>query len=286
MTRTLTTPTPESFSDLPFERRDFEIIARIAKTEFGLHIDIAKEAMIRSRLTKRIRHLNLPSFEAYCALVDTTGSEERDHFISALTTNVTHFYREVHHFEALEAEVLPPLLDQARQGRKIRLWSAACSTGPEAYSIAGSVLHLCPDADRLDIRILATDLDPVVLARAEAGTYRAEECRMPGEAWHRRVFGAARPQDDRLAVRPELRRLITFRRLNLNGAWPTVGRFDAIFCRNVAIYFDKSTQETLWGRLAECLDPGGYLFIGHSERVSGAPLDQLRSAGITTYRRV
>ncbi|MCO8145582.1 protein-glutamate O-methyltransferase [Rhodovulum tesquicola] len=281
-------PTSSAFrrsADIPFVESDFARIAGFAKTEYGLHLEPSKKAMIHSRLGKRIVVLGLEDFSAYHAYLQANLEQESDHFISALTTNVTHFYREHHHFTQLEDEVLPPLIARARNRGRVRLWSAGCSSGQEPYSLAGSVLKLCPEAARLDIKILATDLDPFVLRRAEEGRYPAEDCKTPPGDWEARIFDPVERNKAQRQIRPELRPLITFRRLNINGPWPMPGLFDAIMCRNMAIYFDKATQQSLWLRFAEKLPAGGMLFIGHSERVTGPATGLLETAGVTAYRK-
>ncbi|MCE8000899.1 MAG: protein-glutamate O-methyltransferase [Rhodobiaceae bacterium] len=279
-----TAPHSVRSADIPFADKDFQVIARIAKTSFGLHLEPSKKALIQSRLTRRLRVLGLTDFGAYCALVDQGDAAERDVFISALTTNVTHFYREPHHFEQLEQDILPKLIERAKARGRVRLWSAGCSTGQEPYSLAGSIFKLCPDVARHDLRILATDIDSKVLEAAQGGSYRADECRFPSDAWRTRVFGDRKAPEGILEVHPELRKLITFRRLNLMDSWPMSGRFDAIMCRNVAIYFDKPTQARLWQRFAEQMVPGGMLFIGHSERMHGMAESHFESVGITAYQ--
>ncbi|MGC9417856.1 MAG: CheR family methyltransferase [Rhodovulum sp.] len=272
-------------ADIPFDESDFVRIAGFAKSEYGLHLEPSKKAMIHSRLGKRIVALGLDDFTAYHGYLRANLEEEADHFISVLTTNVTHFFREQHHFTQLEREVLPPLIERARNRGRVRLWSAGCSSGQEPYSLAGSVLALCPEAARLDLKILATDLDPFVLDRAEAAVYPAEECKTPPGDWEGRIFEAADRKRPTRQIRADVRALVAFRRLNINGSWPMSGRFDVIMCRNVAIYFDKPTQQSLWHRFAEKLPPGGMLFVGHSERVTGPAVDLLETAGVTAYRK-
>ncbi|GAA0289383.1 CheR family methyltransferase [Rhodovulum strictum] len=272
-------------ADIAFGESDFARIAGFAKSEYGLHLEPSKKAMIHSRLGKRIVALGLEDFSAYHTYLRANLETESDHFISVLTTNVTHFYREQHHFTQLEAEVLPPLIARARNRGRVRLWSAGCSSGQEPYSLAGTVLNLCPEAARLDIRILATDLDPFVLSRAEEGRYPAEDCKTPPGDWEARLFDPAERKKPIRQIRPDLKALITFRRLNINGPWPMPGLFDVIMCRNMAIYFDKATQQSLWLRFAEKLPTGGMLFIGHSERVTGPATDLLETAGVTAYRK-
>ncbi|MBF9031119.1 chemotaxis protein [Rhodobacterales bacterium HKCCE3408] len=272
-----------AFARPDLAEREFRRIAELARAKYGIQLEPQKRAMIQSRLLKRLRARGLADFVSYCDLMES-DSDEEDHFISSITTNVTNFYREVHHFKQLQEEVLPPLLDRARRGSRVRLWSAGCSTGPEAYSLAGSVLKLCPEAGRHDIRILATDLDQAVLKQAAEAIYPAEQCQVPGPDWAAQVFDPARGPGP-FRIRDGVRAIVSFRALNLNAAWPMTGKFDVIMCRNVAIYFDRSVQQRLWMRFAELLPAGGALFIGHSERISGPAADLFEPIGITAYRK-
>ena len=268
----------------PFTDADFALIARRAQADFGLHLTEAKKDLVYSRLAKRLRHLGLADFRSYCRLVEAPDSaDERMQMLSALTTNVTHFFREEHHFQTLREKVLPPLIAAARSGRRLRLWSAGCSAGQEPYSLAFTILQLCPEAARHDIRILATDVDPAILARAREGVYDNDEMKsLPAEVRARHIVEAP---GARLAVGEKARALISFGELNLMQDWPIRGPFDVIFCRNVAIYFDKETQSRLWSRFADMLPDGGHLFIGHSERVAGPAAQMLETVGVTTYRK-
>ncbi len=203
--------------------------------------------------------------------------------LRALTTNVTRFFREPHHFEHLRTTVLPPLLAAARAGGRVRLWSAACSNGQEPYSLGLTVLDLLPNAAELDVRVLATDIDTDMVAAGRAGHYDADALSPVPAPLRSRWF---RPAGDGMEAGPELRRLVQFRELNLIGAWPMRGGFDAIMCRNVAIYFDADTQALVWSRFAPLLAPGTHLYIGHSERLSGPAAAGFVPAGTTIYRRV
>ena len=277
-------PIAGGIANYPFSDADFALIARRAQADFGLHLSNAKKDPVYSRLTKRLRHLGLADFHSYCRLIEKPDAgAERMEMLSALTTNVTHFFREGHHFQTLRAKVLPPLIAAARAGQRLRLWSAGCSAGQEPYSLAFTLLDLCPDAARHDIRILATDVDPAILARARDGTYDNEELKSLSDTARAQHITASGPA--RFVVDDKARALIRFGELNLIGDWPMRGTFDVIFCRNVAIYFDKETQARLWSRLADLLPGGGHLFIGHSERVAGPAAPLLEAAGVTTYRK-
>jgi len=266
---------------------DFRNIAAMLHGDAGIALLESKATLVYSRLAKRLRTLGIESFRDYCALVASEeGADERVRMLAALTTNVTRFFREPHHFEHLKTTVLPPLIQKAKQGGKIRLWSAACSTGQEPYSIAATLLSMMPDAAKHDVKILATDIDPNVVAEGRRGVYTAAALEPVPSNLRDRWFSPASQQDGekRWAVSDEMRALVEFRELNLIGTWPMKGKFQAIFCRNVVIYFNDDTQMTVWKKFMPFLDVGGVLYIGHSERVTGPAADQLETTGITTYR--
>ena len=269
------------FTHAPPGPEDLAGIAAIAEAEAGLSIGETKASMVQSRLAGRLRKLGLPDFGAYLTLLRSdAGAAERREMISALTTNVSHFFREMHHFELLRTQVLPELAVRARAGKRIRLWSAGCSRGQEPYSMAMTLLEVMPDAPDHDIRILATDIDRAVLQDATAGEYdEAALAPVSAEQKHKYFERHA----ERWAIGPGPRRLVRFRPLNLHADWPMRGAFDVIFCRNVVIYFAPARQEVLWQRFCRALSPGGWLFVGHSERVS--PAAGLAPRGVTAYRR-
>jgi chemotaxis protein methyltransferase CheR len=272
-------------------QQDFRQIAAMIHADAGIHLPQSKAALVYSRLGKRLRALGMASFRDYCELVAASGGlDERQKMLAALTTNVTRFFREPHHFEHLAEKVLPPLIEAARRGGRLRLWSAACSSGEEPYSIALTLLSLMPDAGNYDIRVLATDIDPDVIEKGKRGIYsEADLAAVPAKMraqWFVPARGGGGREAEALvhSVSPQLRSLVTFRELNLFGAWPMKGSFHAIFCRNAAIYFEAQAQEQLWNRLAPKLAQGGVLYIGHSERITGAVAKLLDSDGVTTYR--
>jgi chemotaxis protein methyltransferase CheR len=236
--------------------------------------------LVYSRLAKRLRKLGLQSFDEYCAFIESDADgAERVQMLAALTTNVTRFFREPHHFEHLRNHVLPELLDAARDGARVRLWSSACSSGEEPYSIALTILDLLPDAGRHDVRILATDIDPNIVNTARAGDYRSEA--IAPVAPYLRDRWMSRGAGETWCVNDEVRALVSFKELNLIGDWPMRGQFDAIFCRNVVIYFEEDTQALVWKRMRERLTPAGRLYIGHSERVN---VPGFASDGLTVYK--
>lgn len=267
-----------------FTNDDFLSIARMLHDDAGIALSESKASLVYSRLAKRLRALGLESFRDYCRFVaGSDGLSERQNMLAALTTNVTRYFREPHHFEHLKTKVLPELMSRAQARGRVRFWSAGCSTGQEPYSIALTILDVLPEAADLDVRILASDIDPNVVATGRAGVY-SDEAVQPVPAalrdrWMVRVKDGAR---DAWGAGEELRRLVSFRELNLMGHWPMKGRFDAIFCRNVVIYFDEPTQARIWSRFAPLLNPGGRLYVGHSERVTD--VEKFENDGLTTYR--
>jgi chemotaxis protein methyltransferase CheR len=271
--------------EFAFSAADFREIADLAKSEAGIHLSESKATLVYSRLAKRLRTLGIATFSDYCATVRADDGE-RGRMIAALTTNVTRFFREPHHFDHLKNIILEPIAQSARRGNRVRLWSAACSTGQEPYSMALTVLSVIPEAAQLDVRILATDLNPHVVARGKAGIYQPDELVGIPPNMRAKWFAPApgEPQGS-MRIADEVRSLVSFRQLNLMGSWPIRGPFDAIFCRNVVIYFDRDTQTTIWQRLTRLLRDGGALYIGHSERVTGAASAMLTGDGITSYRK-
>jgi chemotaxis protein methyltransferase CheR len=265
---------------------DFRHIAHVLHSHAGIALGEGKAALVYSRLAKRLRALGLRSFREYCALIDgVDGVDERQAMTAALTTNVTRFYREPHHFDHLRDQVMPRLAAHARAGGRVRLWSAACSNGQEPYSMGLTVLSVLPEAADLDVRILATDIDPNMVAEGAAGVYSEEALEQaPATLWRRHFDRAPGAGRDRWSAGQALRRLVAFKELNLIGDWPMRGRFDVIFCRNVVIYFDDATQERVWSRFTPLMNPGATLYIGHSERVSGPATAKLQTSGLTTYR--
>jgi len=231
----------------------------------GIELSPEKDGLIKSRLSKRLRALGLTSFDAYVDQVERDATRaELSEFVDALTTNKTDFFREPRHFDFLRATVLPAL---ARRGGAARFWSAACSSGEEPLTLAMVLRESWPDLDRMNVRILGTDISSKVLARARAGVYERDQLRDVPPALLTKYFAAA--ASGAMLASPSLTKLISYARLNLLGDWTMRGPFDVILCRNVMIYFDKATQERLINRCYELLAPGGYLLTGHSESLNG-----------------
>jgi chemotaxis protein methyltransferase CheR len=268
-----------------FTSDDFRTIAALIYEQSGIALAETKASLVYSRLAKRLRKLGLPTFADYCALISSPDGEgERGAMLNALTTNVTRFYREPHHFVHLRDEVLRPAIPFLKAGGRMRLWSAACSSGQEPYSMALTLLSVLPEAPQLDIKILATDIDSRILDQARSGDY-PDDLVSPIPAAQRDRWMRRDPTDRQIWIMgEEVRSLVIFKELNLIGDWPVRGPFDAIFCRNVMIYFDDPTQERICERFSPLLAPAGRLYIGHSERVS-TRISDLVSDGLTVYRR-
>lgn len=270
-----------SGKEFPMTQSDFDHLAGIAFNISGIVLGEGKKELVYSRIARRIRRLKLRDFSQYCNFLDTHRETETNEFVNAITTNLTSFFRESHHFEFLAKEIIPKWRLE-KKGKPIRLWSSACSTGPEPYSMA-ITLHKNMRLDSFDVKILATDLDSEVLAKGREGIYSLDDIEQLPRDY---LTCFKRNEKSGVAmVKDNLKQLIRFNRLNLLGPWPMRHKFDVIFCRNVVIYFDKPTQKQLFDRLADSLEMGGYLFIGHSETLNGLS-DRFESKGRTIYQKV
>lgn len=269
--------------EYPFTQSNFEHIATFLRENTGISLNEAKAALVYSRLAKRLRVLGMATFDDYCRFVESPeGAAEQNEMVNALTTNVTRFYREPHHFEHLGSEVAPRIARAAKQGKRVRLWSAACSSGEEPYSMALTLLNAINDIERYDVKILATDIDAKIVARARLGVYRDEAVEPIPPAIRERWMARERQGDAKVwRVKDAVRSLVTFNELNLIGSWPMRGQFDVIFCRNVVIYFEEATQAKIWRRFKELMAPDAHLYIGHSERID---VPGFESAGLTIYK--
>ena len=277
--------TGASDRDFLYTKEDFRFIARLAYEEAGITLPESKEMLVYSRLGKRLRALGISEFKAYCALLSSEGAgDERRKMISALTTNVTRFFREEHHFRHLSTAILPDLIARAQKGGRLRIWSAGCSTGEEAYSIAFTLLKAFPEAARFNVRILATDVDPEVIAVARRGRYRGEAASALPDWVRSNYVSSVDGSEGGIEVNEQIRNFIDFRLLNLIQPLPMKGPFDVIFCRNVTIYFDAATQDRLWEAFSRVMAPGSHLYIGHSERLSPRMSSHFATVGMTSYR--
>lgn len=273
-------PPNDGVREFEFTDRDFEAVRTLIYQRAGISLSPQKMDMVYSRLARRLRATGTRRFEDYLALLGSGNATEWEAFTNALTTNLTSFFREQHHFPIL-AEHLA-----ARRGRQLVIWCCAASTGEEPYSLAMTAVETFGSFDA-PVSILATDVDTNVLRKGEAGIYPAERVeRLSAERVRRFFLQGGGSQDGQVRVRPELQRLVSFRPLNLlEPAWTVRGPIDAIFCRNVMIYFDKPTQAGILRRFAPLLRPDGLLFVGHSESLFHAA-DTFRLRGKTVYERV
>ncbi len=252
--------------EFEFNDRHFNWIAEQVKEKAGIALTDKKKDLVYGRLARRLRKLNINSFDSYCRLLEQDSGEELVEFINSITTNLTSFYREAHHFEYLTDTSLKYLLKARASERRLRIWSAGCSTGEEPYTIAITLRETMPNIEDWDVKILATDIDTNVLNTAREGIYRADKATGLSEEHIKKWFLKPSTGDNNLIkAGPKLKELITFKQLNLMQAWPMKGQFDVLFCRNVVIYFDKDTQRVLFDRFANILKDDGYMFLGHSE---------------------
>jgi chemotaxis protein methyltransferase CheR len=257
----------DTFGVSPLTAPEFEQIARLVHREFGLDLHRGKELMVSARLMRHARALNCCSFTEYYRRVieDRSGATLSD-MVDALATNFTRFWREAAHFEFLQETIAPRLINSGTA----RIWCAAAATGEEPYSIAICLLEAFRRNHNVSLTVLATDISSRALSTASKGIYQCERLSALRPEWLRRYFLNGRgPFKGSCRIRPEVRRLVQFQRVNLIETLPRFGTFPVIFCRNVMIYFDQATQSATLSRLAEHLDPGGFLIIGHSESLTG-----------------
>ncbi|HYH38010.1 MAG TPA: protein-glutamate O-methyltransferase [Azospirillum sp.] len=276
--------------EFAFERRHFDAIARMIHQLAGISLAPHKVEMVYSRLARRLRELRLGDFDAYCALLESEGGAREVNFlVNALTTNLTSFFRESHHFDHLRDTVLPEIrARQADQSRpRLRIWSAGCSSGPEPYTIAMVLASAMTDLRRWDAKILATDIDTNMVDTARRGVYAADSAQSIPPSLRDRFTHRIRGEDGepKIVMEDEVKRLITFKPLNLLEPWPMKGPFDAIFCRNVLIYFDRVGRTQVIESFARLLTPQGFLYLGHSESLYGVS-SNFRQSGPTIYRRL
>jgi chemotaxis protein methyltransferase CheR len=268
--------------EFEFSDADFQALSKIAYEHAGIMLPEAKKNLLYGRLSRRLRTLGLPSFEEYRQYLKENSAEELQLFINALSTNHTKFFREQHHFEHFVSDVVAPFLAAHPTGGRLRIWSAGCSSGEEPHTIALILAAEIKDLAARDVRILATDIDTDVLRKAAQGIFSAEAVSAV-PAKYRAPLSKA--DGDNVAIDRKVCSLISFGHLNfMDDKWPMRGPFDAIFCRNVMIYFDGPTKTKLVDRFTDLLRVGSWLYIGHSESLLGSH-PRLKLAGRTIYRR-
>lgn len=284
-TPVLDSATTQRLREFAFHEEDFQALRALVKSLTGIHLTEQKRELVYGRLTRRLRTLRLRSFAEYRTLL-SHDERELSELCNAITTNLTSFFREPHHFQYLREQWLAPLVADAHASRRLRLWSAACSSGEEPYSMAMSLLEALPHPERWDVRILATDLDSEMLERARRGIYAPERLSAISAERQARFFrepAQMRPGNRQIAE--EVAALVTFKQLNLMHTLPMKGPLDVVFCRNVVIYFDKDTQRDLFARISRLQRPGDLLFLGHSESLFKVS-DSYALIGKSIYRRI
>lgn len=267
--------------------RDYARLCRLIYAEAGINLGAEKRTMLEGRIKRRVKALDLLSYGQYCDyLFGHEGlKDEIVHLIDVVTTNKTDFFREPAHFDYLIEHALPELAER-NAGRQFLIWSAGCSTGEEPYTMAIVLSEYAMTHPGFRFRILASDISNRVLAKAELGVYSSDVVNPVASAFRRKYFMHSRePGSEQVRVVPELRRTIEFRRLNfMDSDYGVVEKASAIFCRNVIIYFDRPTQERILQKLASCLEPGGYMFVGHAETLHDMDLP-LTPVAPALYRR-
>jgi chemotaxis protein methyltransferase CheR len=270
---------------------DFERIRAIVLQNTGISLNTSKIELVKRRFMPRLRALGLRDFGEYVAYLHENFDTEGVNFCNAITTNLTSFFRESHHFDLLRTTLRASLDRKERKHNRIRVWSAGCSAGQEAYSLAITLRECIPEIERLDVKILASDLDENCLATARRGVYPAKEFERMPEPLLNKYFTEQNATVKGQAVTSyaasaQLRSLITFNKLNLMHTWPMKGPFDFIFCRNVFIYFDKDTQLQILRKFAGLQTPGSFLCLGHSEIIPNPSALGYQMTGKTAYRKV
>lgn len=274
----------EPAREFEFSDADFRGLAQYAYDQAGIALADSKRNLVYSRLSRRLRLLGLTTFREYRTFLEETPAELQG-FINAISTNLTKFFRESHHFDHFRDNIAAPFAKTAKPGGRLRVWSAGCSSGEEPYTIAVVLKREIRDIDRQDVRILATDIDTEVTARGARGEYTSaaiDEVPRQYQEYFSPIEGG---KGDNVVVDRAVRSLVSFKQLNLMEDWPFKGTFDAVFCRNVMIYFDGPTKAKLIERFTQKVKPGGFLYIGHSESLNGAH-PGLSLVGRTIYRRV
>jgi len=280
-------PLPSSLvsQTTPVWDNDLNAIAKLASERSGIVLSSEKAPMIKARIGRRVKALGLKDYREYLGVLDQgKNADEVQELISVLTTNVTSLFRENHHFEYIEQNCLPTLSHRAHNGERIRIWSAGCSSGAEPVSIALCILNFDPSLAQCDVKILATDIDRNILPLKDGGQFTEDAVNAIPYKGAKKYFQRS-STGNTWSPTHQVRNLITYRQLNLLSTWPFNGPFDIIFCRNVAIYFDNSTQTSLWSRFTGMLVDEGHLFIGHSERIDVPDALTLRPVHTTSYKK-
>ncbi len=274
--------------DRSLSEHDFTRVSRFVHEQFGIHLTPQKKSLLEGRLRKRMRATRIDSFRRYCDYLFTGAgmAEELPHMIDAVTTNKTDFFREPSHFAFLVDRALPELAAVRPERKQVLVWSAACSSGEEPYTLAMVLQEFADRCPGFDFAVLATDISTRVLDKAREGIYEAEKIEpVPMDLRKKYLLRSRDPAQRRVRIAPELREKVLFRRMNLaEQRYEIPEGIDVVFCRNVLIYFDAATQERLIGQFCRHLSPGGYLFMGHAETISNMNVP-LAYVAPTIYRK-
>lgn len=266
--------------EFKYNERNFHFLKEFAKKMTGVTLEDTKQEMVFSRISRLLRKHKIDSFDEYCSKLEVKDSPLLVEFVNAITTHLTYFMREQHHFDFLRETILPNLINNDAQ--RIRLWSAGCSTGEEAYGIAFICSELLADHPGCDCKILATDVDQMAVERGAKGCYPKESLQQASQQELQKYFNE---KENYYSIKSNIKSFIHFKTHNLmQPNWPMSGPFDVIFCRNVLIYFDRETQLQLINKFASLLSPKGYLILGHSESIMNSA-EQLQFLGKTIYQR-
>ena len=281
---------PEAWEDVQslLSDQQFDFIRKLAMDRAGIHLADYKRNMVYRRISRRFRALGFSTTDEYCALLTSQdGPDEIQGLVNALTTNKTEFFRESHHFDHLASTAVPESLRflEHSRSRRLRIWSAGCSSGQEPYSLAMTLLHNVANIHHWDVRILATDIDTDVLAKASQGLVTADEIDLIPPLYRRKFIARAAGTTGQFRIADSIRDVVSFKPLNLHDSWPMQGPFDAIFCRNVVIYFDKATQCRLFDRFANILRTDSYIYLGHSESLYRVT-NRFRSIGQSIHQKI
>lgn len=274
---------PAKAKEFKYTEENFKFISELAYKHTGIVLAEHKKDMTYSRLTRRIRALGLKDYDAYCDYLKENEDKELKEFTNALTTNLTSFFREDHHFDFLKEQQVSALKQQHAGDKRIRIWSAGCSSGMEPYSIAMSLFDAFP-LRTWDLKILATDLDSDILEKGKRGIYHQTDTEEIPKPYLQEHFDHDR-SSQQVRVKQHIRDLVHFKQLNLLQPWPMKGPFDIIFCRNVVIYFDQPTKRLLFDRYAEILKSDGILILGHSESLQNLT-KRFKAIGRTIFQRI
>lgn len=273
-----------NYHEFTMSDSDFERVSELAYLYTGIVFINQKKEMINNRLFRRLRELGLQSIAGYFPLIDNENKPEVSHFINAISTNLSPFFREPHHFDYLANSLCSEWQNTNATSKKIRIWSAGCSTGEEPYSIA-MTLKESLDLDSWDCDILATDLDSGLVNKGRQGVYDLGSVGSLALERKEQWFLSDETNPDIVKVKPELKEMVEFKCLNLLDLWPVVEPFDLIFCRNVALYFNEPSQAILFDRFADALKEDGYLVLGHSEKIDSS-CQRFKLVGKTIYQKI